>query len=157
MSAKKNQRLAYISQKLGEAVTDAQVVKLVMETYKISEKLARSELREVYQHWRRIDIENMTDHKAKFMELGFDLLNEMREGYSHGPAAAHFKTLATIAGVMTDKVIVQEGEKTSQPAPAPNTVRERIIQLAKDPKVRARALKMGLDLGDLDVVDPEKS
>jgi hypothetical protein len=156
-SHKKNLRLAYIAQRLSEAESDAQIVADVVLKYKVQETTARAELREVYKRWMTIDLDNQQTHKAKFMELGLNLLNEMRTNMAMGAVASHFKTLAQIAGVMTDKVIVTDSPRSLEPAPAPNTVRARIAELAKDPKIRARAARLGLDLDAIEVVKPEDS
>jgi hypothetical protein len=111
-----------------------------------SEKLARQELRDLYQRFSDINADNLPEQKVKFLELGFQMLDDMRQGFAHGPAAMHFKTLAAIAGVnTTDKLVVDQTVSTA-PAPKADVVRDRLDKLTQDPKVRERAKKLGLDL-----------
>lgn len=144
--AKRNARLAWLAQNICKGQTDAQIVIGLMAAFPgVSEKTARMELREIYQRFSDINAENAPDQKTKFMELGFQMLEEMRQGFAHGPAAQHFKTLATIAGVVQEKVQVDQTVNSS-PAPKADVVRDRISKLSSDPKVKERAKKLGLDL-----------
>jgi hypothetical protein len=111
-----------------------------------TEKVARQELRDLYKRFSDINTDNLPDQKVKFLELGFQMLDDMRQGFAHGPAAMHYKTLATIAGVnTTDKLVVDQTVSTS-PAPKADVVRDRLAKLTQDPKVRERAKRLGLDI-----------
>lgn len=145
--AKRNARLAWLAQSICKGQTDAQIVLGLMTAFPgTSEKLARQELRDLYQRFSDINADNLPEQKVKFLELGFQMLDDMRQGFAHGPAAMHFKTLAAIAGVnTTDKLVVDQTVSTS-PAPKPETVRDRLAKLTQDPKVRERAKKLGLDI-----------
>lgn len=149
--AKRNARLAWLAQEICKGQTDAQIIIGLMAAFPgTSEKIARQELREIYERFADINSENLPDQKVKFMELGFQMLQEMRDAFAHGPAAQHFKTLATIAGVVDQKVTVDQ-TVTQVSTPKAEVVRERISKLANDPKIRERAQKLGLDLDEIEV------
>ena len=149
-NAKRNARLAWLAQNVGKGKTDAKIVIECMAAFPgVSEKTARAELKEIYQRFAEINLENLGDQKVKFLELGFEMLQEMRSALQLGPAANHFKTLASIAGVVTEKTQVDQTVNTGTPAPAAETVRNRISQLTNDPKIRERAKKLGLDLDNI--------
>lgn len=149
--AKRNARLAWLAQEICKGLTDAQIVIGLMAAFPgTSEKIARQELKEIYQRFSEINSDNLQDQKAKFMELGFTLLAEMRAGMQLGPAANHFKTLATMAGVITEKVAVDQTVSNGPVAPKADVVRDRISKLANDPKIRERAKKLGLDIDDVE-------
>lgn len=151
-NAKRNARLAWLAQNIGKGQTDAQIVLSLMAAFPgVSEKTARAELKEIYQRFADINSDNLPDQKVKFLELGFELLQEMRSALQLGPAANQFKTLASIAGVVTEKSSAQVDATVAQgvPAPKPDTVRDRIAKLRSDPKIIERAKKLGLDLDDI--------
>lgn len=148
--AKRNARLAWLAQEICKGQTDAQVIINCMAAFTgVSEKTARAELREIYQRFSEINADNLPDQKTKFLELGFVMLQEMRQNLQLGPAANHFKTLANIAGVVTDNSKVSStSEVNLTSAPKADTVRSRIEALRSDPKVRERAKKLGLDIDE---------
>jgi hypothetical protein len=149
-NAKRNARLAWLAQRVGKGETDAQTIVGLMAAFPgTSEKLARSELKEIYQRFADINSENLPEQKVKFLELGFQMLEEMRAALQLGPAANHFKTLASIAGVATEKTQVDQTVVQGAPAPNASVVRDRISQLSSDPKIRERAKKLGLDLDEI--------
>lgn len=147
-NAKHNARLAWLAQSLGKGQTDAQTIIGLMAAFPgTSEQTARAELKQVYQRFADINADNLPEAKQKFLELGFLMLDEMRNALQLGPAANHFKTLASIAGVVTEKSQAQVDNSISgHPAPKADTVRDRISKLSQDPKIRERAKKLGLDL-----------
>lgn len=148
--AKRNARLAWLAQNLGKGQTDAQRIIGLMAAFPgTSEKTARAELKEIYQRFADINSDNMADQKQAFLELGFAMLEEMRNTLQLGPAANHFKTLASIAGVVTEKSQVDQTVAQGVPSPKPDIVRDRISKLRNDPKVMERAKKLGLDLDDI--------
>lgn len=149
--AKRNARLAWLAQNVGKGQTDAQIVLGLMAAFPgVSEKQARVELREIYQRFADINSDNLDAQKVKFLELGFEMLSEMRSAMQLGPAANHFKTLANIAGVVSDgKVSVDQTVNVGTPAPKADIVRDRISKLRSDPKIIERAKKLGLDIDDL--------
>lgn len=154
MSHARNLRLAWFSQRLCSGASDALIIAEAVVKFRISQATARKDLTEIYTRWTNIDLDNAHMHKAKFMELGMELMDELRSNLQFGPAVNHFKTLAQISGVLGDgKVRVSDGESSTQPAPSADVVRSRISELANNPKVREKALKLGLDLSNLDDVD----
>lgn len=150
--AKRNARLAWLSQEICKGQTDATIILGLMAAFPgTSEKLARSELREIYQRFSDINEENIPSQKTKFLELGFTMLGEMRAAMQYGPAANQFKILAGIAGVTTEKTqLDQTTHSSATPAPKSDVVRSRLDKLMNDPKVKERAKRMGLDLDDVE-------
>ncbi len=149
--ARRNARLAWLSQEICKGLTDTQIILGLMAAFPgVGEKLARAELKEIYNRFADINNENLGNQKVKFLELGFTMLSEMRQNMQYGPAANHFKTMAGIAGVTTEKIAVDQTVTNNTPAPGPDVVRDRITKLQNDPKIRARAIKAGLDIDDLD-------
>lgn len=145
--AKHNARLAWLSQNMGKGLTDMNLILGLMAAFPpVSEKTAREELKEIYQRYWDINVQYLPEQKVKFLELGFEMLEEMRNAMQLGPAANHFKTLAGIAGVTTERSQVDQKVTQGAPAPKADTVRDRISKLMKDSKVRERAQRAGLDL-----------
>lgn len=148
--AKRNARLAWLAMRVGKGETDAQTILGLMGAFPgTSEKTARAELKEIYQRFADINNDNIADQKNKFLELGFEMLQEMRTAMQLGPAANHFKTLASIAGVATEKSQVDQTVSQGVPAPKADVVRDRISTLMNDPKIKERAKKLGLDLEEI--------
>lgn len=148
--AKRNARLAWLAMRVDKGETDAQKILGLMAAFPgTSEKIARAELNEIYQRWADINSDNMTHQKEKFMELGFALLEKMDKAMQYGPAANQFKTLASIAGVVTEKSQVDQTVAQGVPAPKADVVRDRISKLLNDPKIKERAKKAGLDLDEI--------
>lgn len=150
--AKRNARLAWLAQRVGLGETDAQTILGLMGAFPgTSEKTARAELKEIYQRFADINNDNLADQKMKFLELGFEMLKEMRSAMQLGPAANMYKTLAGVAGVVTDQSKVQVDQTVAQGVPAPkaDVVRDRISKLLNDPKIKERAKKAGLDLDEI--------
>jgi hypothetical protein len=68
----------------------------------------------------------------------------MRNAMQYGPAAAQFKTLAAISGVLNEKR-PEDTDKASG-SPESQVIRERIKQLMRDKAVRSLAKDAGIDL-----------
>lgn len=147
-------RRAWLSERIGDGSSDAALVALGAATFRVTEKTIKSDLAWVYDRWMDIWEENQPNQMAKFMTLGLSLLEECRDAGSktlhYGPAVQQFKTLAVMSGVMRDGLTPNkqsEGPAQSgETRPSDDTVRERINSLKKDPKVRERALRAGLDI-----------
>lgn len=153
-SQKANIRRAWLAERIGDGTSDAKLIGLCAATFKISEATARKDLAEVYDHWIDVYEQMAPGRVAQFMELGLKLLEECREAggksLQYGPAVAQFKNLAIMAGVMREGLMGKQSEASGAgPAstrPSDEVIRERLSALKKDPGVRERALKLGLDL-----------
>lgn len=149
-----NIRRSWLSERIGDGSSDAKLVALGAATFKVTEKTIRRDLAWVYDRWMDIWEENQPSQMARFMELGLELLAECRDAGQktahYGPAVQQFKTLAVMSGVMRDGLT--PNKDNSGPAQAGDTrptddaIRERINSLKKDPKIRERAMRAGLDL-----------
>lgn len=154
-NAQRNHRLSWIADQIKERQSDAMVVKAIMRNYPgTNEKTARAELKEVYDKFHDLNSDNADKQNIKFLEMGFALLEEMRAAGYYGPIPNLYKTLAGIAGVVTERAQVDQHVIPVAPAPKAELVRDRITKLANDPKIRERAKKLGLDLAELEN-DPE--
>jgi len=150
---KRNAQLAWLSEAICKGRTDVNIILEMMQIFPgVSEKSAREMLKELYQRYSEINSENMPEQRNKFLELGFTLLEEMRNAFQYGPAANHFKTLSQISGIMIDKVSVDQ-TITDTTAPKADVLRDRISKLSNDPKIRERAKRLGLDLDDVKLDD----
>lgn len=148
--AKRNARLAWLAMQVGKGKTDAMLVLECMGAFPgVSEKTARAELKEIYQRFSDINSDNLAEQKVKFLELGFEMLEEMRAAMQLGPAANQYKTLAAISGVASEKSQVDQTVSVGTPSPKAETVRDRIGKLINDPKVRERAKRIGMDIDDI--------
>lgn len=152
-SQKANIRRAWLAERIGDGTSDAKLVALAAVTFRVSEKTIRKDLDFVYDRWIEIYEASQPGRIAQFMEMGLSLLQEARDAGSktlhYGPAVAQFKNLAIMAGVMKDGLGL--GKQDSSPAhgdtrPDDQVVRERIASLQKDPTIRERAMRAGLDL-----------
>ncbi len=155
-SQQANIRRAWLAERIGDGSSDAKLVALGAATFRVSEKTIRKDLAFVYDRWIEIYEDMAPGRVAQFMELGMSLLEECRDAgrktLHFGPAVQQFKNLSIMAGVMRDGLGLskQEPASSGDTRPDDNTIRERIASLQKDPKVRERAMKAGLDLDDAD-------
>lgn len=150
-SHKSNIRRAWLAERIGDGTSDAKLVALAAVTFNVQEVTIRKDLSAVYSHWMEIWSETEPARVAKFMELGMNLLEECRAAgrttMHFGPAVQQFKNLAIMSGTMRDGL-----SSRSDPTPTGDTrpddvsIRERIDALQKDPGVRERAMRAGIDL-----------
>lgn len=154
--AQRNARLAWLSQNIAKGQTNTQLIIGLMAAFKCSEKVARDNLKEVYDRFGEIEAQYIGDAKTKFMEMGMVILNQCLQLCQMGPAVNQYKILATIGGVSTEKTQIDHNiTTTNNPAPSPEIVRERIQNLIKSKKVREEAEVRDIDLLKLkkDLVD----
>lgn len=155
-SQQANIRRAWLAERIGDGTSDAKLVALGAATFRVTEATIRKDLAAVYDRWQAIYEESEPGRVAQFMELGLSLLEECRDAgrktLHFGPAVAQFKNLAIMSGVMKEGLGMgkQEPAQQGDTRPDDQAVRERISALQKDPKVRERAMKAGLDLEDKD-------
>jgi len=161
MSTAQNIRRAWLSEKLASSEkdygTDAKLVSAGAALFSVTEQTMRKDLNAVYERWAEIDLENAPFHKAKFMELGMEILQDCREAgaksLNYSSTVAQFKTLAQIAGILAENSKAQSQDMGSnQSQPSNQIIQSRIEKLRNDPKIRERALKLGLDLDDPDLL-----
>lgn len=148
-----NIRRAWLSERIGDGKSDAKLIALGAAKFGVTEKTIRKDLDYIYDRWMEIYEASQPARIAQFMELGLTLLEECRDAGSkslhYGPAVSQFKNLAIMAGVMRDGLMgKQETVAQGETRPDDNAIRERINSLQKDPKIRERAMKAGLDLED---------
>lgn len=151
LSQKANIRRAWLAERIGDGTSDAKLVALGAATFRVSEKTIQKDLSFVYDRWIEIYEANQPGRVAQFMELGLSLLAECRDAGSktlhYGPAVQQFKNLAVMAGVMREGLMgKQEPASNQDTRPDDQAIRERIVTLQKDAKVRERAMRAGLDL-----------
>lgn len=142
---KRNARLAWLANNIVKGRTDASIILECMTAFKCSEQVARADLKAIYQRYADIHTENLPEQKVKLLEVAWQMLDDMRAGYAFGPAANQFKTIATMLGTLTEGG-KQDNSPTEQTTPKPDIVRDRISLLLRDPKVREKAQRLGLDL-----------
>lgn len=155
-SNKANLRRSWLAQRVGTTETDSTLVAQCAAVFKVSELTVRKDLKWVYDRWIQIDAEMAPMHKARFMELGFTILQEARDAAkdplqhsTFAPVVAQFKNLAVLSGVMRDGLQgSQAPASVGETRPQDLTLRERISQLKNNPAVRERAMKLGLDLDE---------
>lgn len=156
MSQAQNIRRAWLAERIGSTDSDAKLVELGAGIFKVTEATMRSDLKAIYERWAEIDAENAPMHKARFMELGMAILAACRDAgaksFNYSSTVSQFKTLAQIAGVLSDGSRGGSGVDNSSTQPSDNAIKSRIEKLSKDPKIRERALKLGLDLDDPDLL-----
>ncbi len=141
----------------GKPMSDTQKVLGLMAAFPgTSEKIAKAELKEVYQRFAEINADNWANAKEKFIEMGFDALDKMDKAMQYGPYANMFKTMASMSGVITEKAQADQTVTQGTPTPQAQTVRDRIAKLMDDPKIKERAKRAGLDLAELDTRDADK-
>jgi hypothetical protein len=151
MSANRNKRLAWIAQEITQGKSNPQIIIDMMRTFPgVSEKTAKADLKELLERFSEIDEETIATAKAKYLEIGFKLLQDCRQAAQFGPAVNQFKALAQIAGVMA------EGNKNPEGGPNANNgspenamIRERIATLIKSKPIKKAAQDAGIDLKEL--------
>jgi hypothetical protein len=149
MSANRNKRLAWVAQEIAKGKSNPQIILDMMKFFPgVSEKVARADLKEILERFSEIDEETIASAKAKYLEMGFQLLQDCRQAAQFGPAVNQFKALAQISGVLTEK-----GNAGSTPeqqgSPENTTIRERIKALMKSKNVKKAAEEAGIDLKEL--------
>lgn len=145
MSANRNKRLAWIAQEITQGKSNAQIVLDIMKTFPgVSEKVARADLKEILGRFSEIDEDTIASAKARYLEMGFKLLEDCRKAAQFGPAVNQFKALAQIAGVMSDKP--DANNPANQGSPENAVIRERIAQLMKNKQIKKSAEEAGIDL-----------
>ncbi len=145
MSANRNKRYSYIAEELKKGQSNASIIMGCMATFPgCSEATARRELKEIIQRLTEIEIENFPEVKTRFMEIGWKILEDARQLGQMSAAVNQFKAMAQIAGVLTEKV--QVDNTPTQAAPEASIVRERIALLMKSKKIRQEAEEAGLEL-----------
>lgn len=154
MSAQRNTRLAWIAQELAKGKSNASIVIDCMAKFRgVSEKTARKDLKEILQRFTDIENETIEESKAKFMEIGWKLLDDSRSVAQYGPAVNLFKTLAAISGLLdansSGTISAPTGERGETSSPEAKLVRERISQLLKNKQVQKQAQDAGIDLAEL--------
>lgn len=144
-SPNRNTRLAWIAQEISKGQSNASIIVACMAKFPgVSEAVARKDLKEIMARLTEIELENLPEIKTRFMEIGWKLLEECRSVAQYGPAVNQFKTLAAMAGVLTEKGQIADGSPTG--TPEAEIIRKRIAQLMKDKKVKADAEAAGIDL-----------
>lgn len=152
MSAQRNKRLAWMAQEISKGKSNSAIVLECMSLFPgVSETTARKDLKELMQRLTEIELENLPEIKTRFMEIGFKLMEDARSLAQLGPAANIFKTMAQMAGVLTEKVehSGSVGGASGSPAPEASQVRERIAQLMRNKKVREAAKEAEIDLDSM--------
>lgn len=151
MSANRNKRLAWIAQEITQGKSNPQIILDMMKIFPgVSEKVARADLKELLDRFSEIDEETIANARAKYLEMGFKLLEECRLAAQFGPAVNAFKALAQISGVMGEKSSAPGGENNPNNGSQENAViRERIAQLSKNKAIKRTAEEVGLDLKKL--------
>lgn len=154
MSVSRNTRLAWLSQRLSEGKTNAQIVLDALQKFPgVSEKTIRSELKKMLERLTDIEMENLPLVKQRMLEIGFKLMEEARDHSQYGPAVAQFKTLAILTGAIDPKGDSPGSAGSSGSGvggvPEASTVRDRINKLMQNKKVLAEAQAAGIDLDQL--------
>jgi hypothetical protein len=151
-TAKANIRKAWIASRLSEGMSDAQLVALGAVIHKVAESTIRKDLSDVYNRWMEIYEENEPQRLAKFMELGLAILAECRDAgqktLNFSSAVSQFKNLAIMAGVMREGLLgkTEANAGGDYSRPTNQDVLERLAELKKNPEIRDRAMRLGLDL-----------
>lgn len=154
----KNTRLAWMSGRLGAYVSNAKIISEACSLFGIAVSTARTELAEVYAHWATFSRENQEADRHKVLEALWVAVEEAQQGHNHHAVIAGLKEIAKIQGSYAPEKIKLEGGVTmSSGAPAPGTVRARMAALMADPKLREKALKLGLDLDAVDDTLPDSN
>lgn len=148
--AKRNARLAWISQRIGKGETDSALVIGLMSAFPgTSEQTARRELNEIYQRYFEINYENTEFQKVKIEEIAWEMLKEMRSLCQMGPAQRQLEFIAKLIGAYNEKEQAKSSDINTQPTPAPEQVRERITELMRKRKIQEEADEAGIDIKDL--------
>lgn len=151
MSANRNKRLAWIAQEITQGKSNPQIIIDMMKFFPgVSEKVAKADLKELLERFSEIDEETIATAKAKYLEMGFKLLQDCRAAAQFGPAVNQFKALAQIAGVMAENNKTPEsGPNANNGSPENAMIRERIKTLMKNKAVKKQAQEAGIDLKEL--------
>lgn len=154
-SQKANIRRAWLSQRINGTDSDAKNIALCAAMFRVSQKTAKEDYAYVLDRWMEIDREMQPRAKARFMELGLDILAEAREAAkdpanssTFAPVVAQFKTLAVMAGALKESTTGNSATVANESRPSDQTVRERLEALKANTAVRERAMRLGLDIKD---------
>lgn len=142
----KNQRLAWMAQELGKLKSNNAIVAEACRIFGIALSTAKAELREVYDHWASFSRENAESDKFKVLEALWTSVDEARTAFNYNAVIAGLREIAKIQGSYAPEKVNLTGQVAVSGAPTASTVRGRLAALMADPKIRAKAAKIGLDL-----------
>lgn len=152
-SHKANIRRAWLAERIGTTRSDVKLISECAALFKVTEKTIREDLEWVYDRWSNIDTQMAKHHKARFMELGLEILQDARNAAADAttaatfaPVVAQFKALAVLAGVMREGIGGRDNLIPMSTQPADALVRERIDRLSRDIEIREKAMRLGLNL-----------
>lgn len=154
-AANKNQRMAWMAGELGKLRSNSAIVQEAMSIFGLSLQTAKKELAEVYEHWASFSRENAEADKHKVLEALWASVESARQAFNFNAVIAGLREIAKIQGSYAPEKVTLDGVVSTNGAPAANTVRSRIRALMEDPKIREKALKVGLDLDKIDLVDSD--
>lgn len=153
---KRNIRLAWYARNIGEMKSNGAIVDEATALFKISATTARKELAEVYERLAAFDRANTGAARSKVLEALWRLAAMAEAGLDFRAAVVALDKIAKVSGLhQPDRESISDGAiaDDGMPTPKAGTVRDRIRQLARDPSVRERAKKLGLDMDTIDVLD----
>lgn len=152
-TATRNQRLAWMAGELGKLRSNGAICQEALALFGITLATAKKDLAEVYEHWASFSKENAEADKHKVLEALWASVEGARAMFNYNAVVAGLREIAKIQGNYAPEKVNLSGTLATTGTPAASAVRARMQALLADPKIRARALKVGLDLDTIDVVD----
>lgn len=136
--------------------SNSAIIADAMQIFGISLKTAKDDLKEVYEHWASFSRENQEADKFKVLESLWEAVEQARQAFQYNAVIGGLREIAKIQGSYApEKLALSGGVAVSSGAPNSGAVRSRIQALMADPKIRAKAQKLGLDLDGLDTVSSD--
>lgn len=142
--------------RIGDLKSNGAIIDEACDRFKLSRQTVQRELGEVYERLAQFDRANVGAARSKVLEALWRLAGMAEVALDFRAAVVALDKIAKVSGLhQPDKESLSEGPAVdpSQPTPKANTVRDRIRALARDPSVRERARKLGLDMDTIDVPD----
>jgi hypothetical protein len=149
---KRNARLAWLSiNGWGKSKSDARIIIELMAAFPgVSEKVAREDMRALYQRLYDINQDNFETASAQMLEQSwkaYTLAVNMCQMSAAANLLKHIHGLMGYTGENRRQDTTPAG--SGQPIPAPDIIRERIHELMKKRKIQEEAQEANIDLKDL--------
>lgn len=147
-----NVRLAWLSKKLAEPVSDVRAVEAMVAHFKITPTMAKRYLDALYEHWEAVAAPEKARGRHRVLEILYRAVEGSEQHFQFSAMVNAADKLAKLYGLYEpEKVQVDVRGAVDLGGPNESALAKRMRDLITNPQVRDRARKLGLDLNDLDL------
>ena len=144
---KRDVRIAWLCNKLHEGETDVDTLVQYMTDFPgIAEEQARRELKEVYDRYDVLNIQNQAARHSRYAMVLWGMRAEFMATGQGSAAVQIMKLLLQLDKQIADGTTAKSDQVSAQPIPVPEVLHERIKQLLNDTRVKEHADAAGIDI-----------